>query len=161
MGMYSKLSGLPFIIGALYQLWFAFAYLISQTVSHSLGTAVFILYSLLVPKFLVPCPHDRLDAERRKVIDVQMCYPYYHLWKHLLFDRKGMMPQTYPSVPFLFMYGTKKNMLFHGPKFEEKIAQHKERGDKCIAIEGGHWFFKYPAKNVTFSAQQIISHFGY
>ena len=82
----------PSVVHALvivfYQLWFAFSYLISQSLSHTLGNFIFSLfYVLRLAKTVGPCPYDTPHRPYAE-IDVSMCYPYYHFWKSAIFGPK-------------------------------------------------------------------------
>ena len=44
----------------------------------------------------------------------------------------------FPLCPMLFMYGTKKPIMFHSQKCVDTL--NATPGSKAVAIQGGHWF---------------------
>lgn len=43
-----------------------------------------------------------------------------------------------PHCPILFLYGAKKKLMFHDPKWAEALNK-RDDGSKSIPIESGHW----------------------
>ena len=132
----------------LYQLWFSFAYLVSQTISHHLGHVIFLMYSIVSP-LVGPVP-DRPSRKLRE-ISVTQCYVYYQFWRAMIFSRKQVMRPRFPTCPTLFMYGTKKRASFHSKSFLEHLNrqgldmcdEYSSRRSKprCrqVALNCGHW----------------------
>ena len=143
----------PYLIVVLYQLWWAWAYFLSQALHASIGSLVFALYSLLVPSWFRPTPMQAKDIPRPTAqISVQLCYPYYHFWKDMLFSttksRLSLIPRPV-SCPILFCYGTHKNVMFHKPGFLKWIDRRTD-GSKQVAIEGaGHWLSRGAAASAV------------
>ena len=75
-----------------------------------------------------------------------MCYPYYQIWKDV-FQGKVMRP-TYPSdIPLLYLYGSKKNMMFHTPSFLKQIEESKS--SRWRSFDCGHWLMNYETEGVN------------
>jgi len=134
----------------LYQWWFAFAYLVSQAMSFTIGNAIFLLFFVIVnPLGLGPCPHD-VAPRNFSQVDVSFAYPYYHFWKGRLLGGGGggaggksslLLPRYPPNnIPVLFLYGKKKNAMFHDQSFLDKIVENTAKnGSKFIELDAGHW----------------------
>ena len=68
-----------------------------------------------------------------KEVTVSMTWPYYSLFRHVLFD-ETIIPKI-PSCPILFVYGKNKNIMFHNCL--DELLNRKDcviRGLLC-----GHW----------------------
>lgn len=118
-----------------YQLYFAFAYVISQALGSTAGSIVLRMFvDTGLFKLVGPVPHDPIPED---IVTVQKCYPYYHFWKTILTGGK-LPPLRLPSCPILFLYGTRKAVFFHDDKFLEKLDATD--GCRYKAIDGGHWF---------------------
>lgn len=93
------------IIIPLYQLWFAFSYLISQIISFTMGNIIFksfFLFTLCFP-FLSPlCKGDK-GKRSAKEINVNMCYLYFQFWKEILTGNKNKLEPKFPACSFLYM----------------------------------------------------------
>lgn len=136
IGILKKLSPYQALVIAIYQIWFAVSYIISQLFGVTLGNISFFLFfgfAKLFP-FLTPTPYDK-PSRPRKDINVEMCYPYFYFWKGILTGRK--LDANFPNCPLLYMYGTKKSILFHDSGFIKKI----ESTPKCRqrSFNTGHW----------------------
>ena len=68
--------------------------------------------------------------------EFKTCYPYFVLWTDLLLGRAWM--PAMPSMPTLFIYGTRKRMMFHTDRF---LAELRERtdGSRSVALDCGHF----------------------
>ena len=139
-----------------YQLWFAIAYVISQAINYQLGNLFFKLF-LFLPfiKYISPTPHDTLHRPISE-ISVHLCYPYYHLWKGLLFDKVRLRPPRFPSCPVLYLYGLKKNAMFHSSGFIDRLAATE--GCKSLALEAGHWVTHFQPEIVVKEVKEFFSH---
>ena len=59
-----------------------------------------------------------------------------------------MLRPKYPSdIPLLYLFGTKKNMLFHTPSFLKKIES--ESSSRWRSFDCGHWLMLYETEGVT------------
>lgn len=68
-------------------------------------------------------------------------YPYVHFWRRVLQPgASSPIPKDYePRCPILFLYGEKKPIHFHDPKWAEGL--HQRPGCEAVGIAGaGHWF---------------------
>lgn len=119
----------------LYQWWFAFAYFVSQAINNFLGQIIYFSFFLL-PSFFLVCPHDVVHRPVKE-LKVHMTYMYYHFWKNFFFNRKNFLKPKFPTCPILFMYGIRKNVMFHSQAFLDRIAATPK--SKYLAVEAGHW----------------------
>ena len=126
-----------------YQLWFAFAFVLAKKVSRAVGQLFYQSFWALVA--VLPFMGPITDAVPRKAseVDVHLCYPYDQLW-----FRGGLkQPTRFPrGCPTLFMYGRDKNMMFHTPA--TLTALEEAPGCRWKEVAGGHWFV-FPSKNVV------------
>lgn len=119
-----------------YQVCFAIAYVVSQTMGEFAGELLFkSTLSLGVLHMIGPCPHDVLHIPPENLTVLQ-CYPYYHLWRRIL--TKSLPKIGFPTCPLLFMYGLKKNCMFHDDEYLKKIAATD--GCSSVGMDAGHWF---------------------
>jgi pimeloyl-ACP methyl ester carboxylesterase len=115
-----------------YQFYFAFVYVVSQLVSFQLGNFLFGLFFVLCPNFLKV---STVDVIHRKDITVQLCYPYYYLWKGMLTGK--MLKPKRLTRPTLYLYGTMKSTMFHSQKFLKNLSTTE--GCRVKDIYAGHW----------------------
>jgi pimeloyl-ACP methyl ester carboxylesterase len=47
-------------------------------------------------------------------------------------------PLAVPHCPILFLYGAKKGLMFHSPKWADSLNKRGD-GSKSVAIQCGHW----------------------
>ena len=126
----------------LYQMWFCAVYFVSRLMGRLVGTAMLIMFTVFVNPFLGPAPYDKPTRPAHEITP-DMLYPYWHF--HMGpegYFRKGPKQMLRPRYPvanckLLFMYGTKKRCMFHGPEFLEKID--KDEGSSWRAFDAGHW----------------------
>ena len=107
-------KGLPFnqvLIIFLYQLWFAFAYIISQFFGSYLGNIVYFLFYLL-PNFVQCLQKGYKVGFKVKSLDVKQCYLYYQLWYAILFDRSKLLTPKFPAARLLFMVSVAFYVLY-------------------------------------------------
>eukprot|EP01035_Chromulina_nebulosa_P020921 gene20921-27117_t len=131
----------------LYQLWFAFAYFVSQAINYSLGDLLFKLFVVLCPaSFRVTSPDEKLPRPKEEV-NVSHCYFYYHFWKELIFNGKKALKPKFPKAKMLFLFGRLKNVMFHDDKFIQKIRD--TQGCKYVKVDSGHWIATAKPQLVT------------
>ncbi len=82
------------------QVWWALAYLMSQTLSLLLGELMFKNF-YLSPIRLPLCPLEELQIHESD-LTVRRCYPYYQFFKSKLL-LKDDVTVSFPSCPLLFM----------------------------------------------------------
>ena len=46
-----------------------------------------------------------------------MCYLYFRMWLSFIL-RDGAQSPRFPTVPTLFLYGTKKRIMFHDKRYD-------------------------------------------
>ena len=64
-------------------------------------------------------------------------YPYLHLYLGMV-TQWEMNPLQFPKVPFLYLYGKDKRVMFHSEHFLQKLEQRSDC--RCVAYEdAGHW----------------------
>lgn len=85
----------------MYQLWWAFSYVISQALSFKLGDVMFKSYQLLKP-FIHPCPNDTFQCPESDCT-VGRCYPYFQFAKAMALGNPVKV--HFPSCPLLYMVG--------------------------------------------------------
>lgn len=129
------------IVIMFYQLWFCASYFVAMTISRWVGQAMLMFFAIILMPLVGPCPHDSLQRPIQEV-DVRYCYMYWNFH----FGRGGVLrgglsdtlKARFPSVPIFFMYGSKKNAQFHGPKFIKKIEETP--GCRVKSYDDvGHW----------------------
>jgi hypothetical protein len=49
-----------------------------------------------------------------------MCYQYFRMWLSFIL-RDGAQSPRFPTVPTLFLYGTKKRIMFHDERYDLAI----------------------------------------
>jgi pimeloyl-ACP methyl ester carboxylesterase len=86
---------------AFYQLFFAVAYLISQTISLQLAERLFLSIGIKAFFNILSPPSFHRDEIPQSSLTVRKCYPYYYLWRRLLTGR--MLPQAFPTCPVLYL----------------------------------------------------------
>lgn len=68
----------------------------------------------------------------------RMNYLYYHYWSLMI---KGKVPRTksLPQSKLLYIYGTKKPVMFHTKRWLEKVRSIEK--NRVVGLPGeGHWF---------------------
>lgn len=136
-----------------YQWWFAFSYIISQLISTVLGNIIFKLF-FFIPflKYIAPTPHDKIHRPQSEV-NVHLCYPYYHIWKSIAFSTLKI--PKFPTCPMLFIYGTRKNVMFHSPGFLKRLDATD--GCKSLAVDAGHWVTHFQPEIVSEQALKFFA----
>jgi len=66
-----------------------------------------------------------------------MDYPYYVLWFGGARSYRRHGKRFFPACPMLFVYGRRKPMRFHSPRWTEKLAAVP--GNRVVEFETGHW----------------------
>jgi pimeloyl-ACP methyl ester carboxylesterase len=144
-----------------YQWYFAFSFLFSQVFSVTIANLSLLFFFYFISWTpLGPCPQDIVPRPRTEV-DIQQAYPYWYFWfgpNGVLRSGLKNMPKpsltkllapipvksegksavsTYRKCPIFFMYGTKKNVMFHSKFFIETL--YKTEGCRVKSFDCGHW----------------------
>jgi len=102
----------------------------------------------VLPRFATICTKrfaQLLQVPQKQVSQLKSSwnYPYAYLWKAIFFpwlgDYKVLLLKYKPSVPILYMYGTKKPLMFHSKKWLRIVEEKRGRN---VQVEGGHWFMR-------------------
>mmetsp|Transcript_23627 Transcript_23627/g.22757 ORF Transcript_23627/g.22757 Transcript_23627/m.22757 type:complete len:280 (+) Transcript_23627:82-921(+) len=132
-------------ICSIYQTWLAMSFAISQ-LNNTLGEwffrIIFVLFAFL--PFLGPTPYDKAHRPGEEIL-VKHCYPYYYLLRGVLSGHP--LRTKFPSCPILYMYGKKKNCMFHTKSFLDQIDSTP--GCKWIEVNSGHWVMHAEPQMVT------------
>ena len=78
--------------------------------------------------------------------DFKTCYPYFVLWTDLVLGR-ALLPAM-PSMPTLFIYGTRKRMRFHTDRFLDELRERTD-GSRSVALDCGHFMQAQKPKEVA------------
>lgn len=107
---YTQLTLPGKIMTMIYQITLIIGFLVARLLKQSIGDAI----TRFVAKVFGYNPPYQISADRN--------YPYFYFWKNMLTSivqkDKRLLKGYIPSVPVVYMYGTKKPFLFHGPKWE-------------------------------------------
>jgi pimeloyl-ACP methyl ester carboxylesterase len=132
-----KILHLTIIIS--YQFWFSFCYVVSQ-LPFLLPVAFFLLrlpFILPIMSTVGPCPHDKAKRSLKE-ISPTFCYMYLQFWITRIFRNKAAVSPRFPTKPLLYIYGNKKNVLFHSQSFLDKI-DHSGMSKWLVVEDAGHW----------------------
>jgi pimeloyl-ACP methyl ester carboxylesterase len=84
----------------------------------------------------------RVPSRQRARLRSRYNYPYFYLWRNTLLPwLNGRLLHRYrPQCPVLFLWGERKPMMFHSPKWLKIVANS---GGRAEGIPGaGHWFME-------------------
>jgi pimeloyl-ACP methyl ester carboxylesterase len=143
------------VVGATYQLFLAWCFVVDAIGLRPLAA----LAQMLFPwQTIGPCPHEfALPAKVEEWFsapDFKICYPYYVLWKQIL-TGTAWMPAM-PSMPTLFVWGTRKRMRFHTSRFTKDLDA-RDDGSRSVALDCGHFMQAQLPAEVAF---QLLSFFA-
>lgn len=91
----------------------------------------------------------RVPARQRANIRSRFNYPYFYLWRNMLlpWNRSKLLGRYKPRCPVLYLYGMRKPLMFHSPRWLEIVA---ESGGRSEGIPGaGHWLMETHAEVVN------------
>jgi len=122
-----------------YQTWFATAFFWRQIIPFlPIGEIIFWLFFFVsrhILTFLGPLyPSDR-PPRSHKNVHSGFCWIYFRFWTSQLFNSSDVVVRL-PTMPFLFMYGTKKNLMFHTDSTLDQIVAN---GGRYLGLPTGHW----------------------
>ncbi|MEJ2384945.1 MAG: alpha/beta hydrolase [Xanthomonadales bacterium] len=91
----------------------------------------------------------RVPAPQRARIRSRFGYLYFYFWRNLLlpWKRAGLLSRYRPSGPVLYLWGARKPLMFHSPRWLEIVAAS---GGRAEGIAGaGHWLMESHADAVN------------
>ncbi len=108
VGLKNRMSIMDAVRLAVYQIWFAGAYIASQLFGRTIGNAISVGYGALitVAPFLSPLRRSvtaRGLIRPRNELSVHMMYPYYYFWKEALLGTNIASKLRFPKCPVLYM----------------------------------------------------------
>ena len=113
------------LMALFYQIWLAKSWVLGRFVSGAAGD-----FFTRVMARLMQCPADP------KRIRWFMNFPYAMAWFGLGGGLRGAQ-RFKPHCPMLFVYGKRKPLMFHSPKWLEKL--NAIPGSKAVGLPTGHW----------------------
>jgi pimeloyl-ACP methyl ester carboxylesterase len=84
----------------------------------------------------------RVPARQRAVIRSRYNYPYFYLWRGMAlpWKRASLLGRYRPQCPVLYLFGERKPLMFHSPKWLQIVA---DSGGRAEGITGaGHWLME-------------------
>jgi pimeloyl-ACP methyl ester carboxylesterase len=84
----------------------------------------------------------RVPSRQRAALRSRYNYPYFYMWRNLLlpWKRRNLLQDYRPACPVAFLYGERKPVMFHSPRWRQMVA---ETGGYSEGIAGaGHWFME-------------------
>lgn len=135
-----------------YRINFAALYLIACLLGEYIGNICMYLFFILLQMFPFLSPVTEKAPRKIKEVSVRMMYPYFYLMKAIVTNSISM---KFPTCPFLYLYGTDKNVMFHNAKFLRRI----ETTEKCYskAYNGGHFFMNKFADDVAAELEKFVT----
>ncbi len=91
----------------------------------------------------------RVPARQRAHIRSRYNYPYFYLWRGMLlpWKRTSLLGRYRPRCPVLYLFGERKPLMFHSPKWLQIVA---DSGGRAEGIAGaGHWLMETHAEAVN------------
>lgn len=86
----------------------------------------------------------RIDSFDRLSHMIYMMYPYFYMFKALMFNKKALagahLPANLEKTPVLFLYGADKNVTFNDRRGMAVLEKHPE----CRVVkvhDAGHWLY--------------------
>lgn len=83
-----------------------------------------------------------VPARQRAVLRSRYNYLYFYLWRAMLmpWQRHKLLAKYRPKCPVLFMFGARKPLMFHSPRWLQIVT---ESGGYALGVEGaGHWLME-------------------
>lgn len=120
---------------AIYQGLLALAFFLYKLFGEFIGmlpVKMFFILCMFFPFFSPTMKGDRMPRRMRE-FHVSMCWPYFRFWT-APFLRQPKLPV---DTPFLFIYGKRKNIMFHTDTALSRIAANPIQ--KYAAVDAGHW----------------------
>lgn len=128
--------------GIAYQYWNMLAFFMGRILPFGIGPVVGDTMSSVFSR-------TRFRYNHMPPLQYEMAYPYHHVHKTFWSEQLGLVDNEHermsnkfdlmerPSCPCLFMYGTKKPVLFHDSNWAQRL---RERPDcEVVKIPASHW----------------------
>jgi pimeloyl-ACP methyl ester carboxylesterase len=90
-----------------------------------------------------------VPARQREGIRSRYNYPYFYFWRDTLlpWNRARLLGRYRPQCPVLYLFGERKPLMFHSPKWLQIVA---DSGGRAEGIAGaGHWLMETHAEAVN------------
>jgi pimeloyl-ACP methyl ester carboxylesterase len=84
----------------------------------------------------------KVPTRQRARLRSRFNYPYFYLWRNMLLPwrRAGLLGGYRPRCPVLFLWGERKPVMFHSPRWLQIVA---DSGGRAEGIPGaGHWLME-------------------
>ena len=91
----------------------------------------------------------RVPTRQRAQLRSRYNYSYFYLWRGLLlpWKRANLLGSYRPRCPVLYLFGERKPLMFHSPKWLQIVAAS---GGHSEGIAGaGHWLMETHAEVVN------------
>lgn len=99
----------------------------------------------------------RVPQPQRARIRSRFGYLYFFFWRNLLlpWKRAGLLTRYRPNCPVLYLWGERKPLQFHSPRWLEIVTP---RGGRAQSLpEAGHWLMESHAEAVN---AELLAWFG-
>ena len=138
-----------------YRTAFAISFAALQLVTETIGLIVMAILTTIIFRILNLNPLLGVDDEHKECIKdlkhfLYMMYPYYHMFKEL-FKGSGhvfeaaTLPADLKQTPVLYIYGAKKNVMFHDYRSVALLEKEEKEGlskSRVVRLEeSGHWMY--------------------
>ena len=90
-----------------------------------------------------------VPARQRGLLRSRYNYPYFYLWRGMFlpWKRSSLLGRYRPQCPVLYLFGERKPLMFHSPKWLQIVA---DRGGRAQGVAGaGHWLMETHAETVN------------
>lgn len=91
----------------------------------------------------------RVPSRQRAKIRSRYNYSYFYLWRGMLlpWKRTSLLGRYRPQCPVLYLFGKRKPLMFHSPRWLEIVA---DSGGRSEGIDGaGHWLMETHSETVN------------
>ncbi len=84
----------------------------------------------------------KVPSRQRAAIRSRYNYPYFYLWRNMLlpWKRRNLLQEYRPRCPVLFLWGERKPVMFHSPRWLQIVAA--SGGHAAGIPRAGHWFME-------------------
>jgi pimeloyl-ACP methyl ester carboxylesterase len=99
----------------------------------------------------------RVPARQRASIRSRYNYPYFYLWRGMLlpWKRRSLLGSYRPNCPVLYLFGKRKPLMFHSPRWLQIVA---DSGGRAEGVSGaGHWLMETHADIVNQKVIEFLS----